>query len=248
MRAMIDAAAAQGIDELGLSDHYVLHPRGLKYDWSMDPDDLPRYVERLQAHAAEAPAGLVVRTGVEVDWFPGHRDALAAALDPLPFDYRIGSVHEVGDVIIDGSPRAWEKLDLDQRDETHRQYWIAMRGLAESGLFDIAAHLDLAKKFAFYPRIDLTREIDDALDAIEAAGLVVELNTAGWHKPCEDAYPTLDILRGCHRRGIRVTLSADAHEPAHLLRDFDRGAERLHAAGYTELARFAGREVRMEGF
>ena len=35
-------------------------------------------------------------------------------------------------------------------------------------------------------------------------------------------------------------------DPAHLLRDFDRGAERLAGAGYTEVARFKNRARRME--
>ncbi len=87
-------------------------------------------------------------------------------------------------------------------------------------------------------------EIDAALDAIADADLVVELNTAGWHKPIRDAYPDEGLLRRCHRRAIPVTLSADAHQPDHLLRDFDRGAERLRAAGYDRIARFRERERR----
>ena len=54
-----------------------------------------------------------------------------------------------------------------------------MRSLAESGLFDIAAHLDLAKKFGFFATTDLTDVLEPALDAIAAADLVVEVNTAG---------------------------------------------------------------------
>ena len=37
------------------------------------------------------------------------------------------------------------------------------------------------KKFGFYPSRPPTEQIDAALDAIAEAGLVVELNTAGWH-------------------------------------------------------------------
>jgi histidinol-phosphatase (PHP family) len=198
------------------------------------------YVAQLRSVAATALIPL--RVGVELDWFPSFDDELRAALAPHEFDHIVGSVHEVDGMILDGSPRAWAQLSQAGRDEVHRRYWQSIGQMAASGLFDIAAHLDLSKKFGYLPQVDLSAEIDAALDVIADVDLVVELNTAGWHKPCDDAYPTLDILRGCHRRGITVTLSADAHDPAHLVRDFDRGAERLRAAGFTQIARLAGRE------
>jgi hypothetical protein len=43
-----------------------------------------------------------------------------------------------------------------------------------------------------------------------------------------------------------VTISADAHHPDHLLRDFTRAADLLAEAGYDEVARFAAREIRFE--
>ena len=106
-------------------------------------------------------------------------------------------------------------------------------GAAVAGQAHIVAHIDLPKKFGFYANCDLRKEIGEALDAIAAASNkpVVELNTAGWHKPCADGYPTLEILRECRRREIPVTISADAHQSEHLLRDFDKAAARLAEAG-----------------
>jgi histidinol-phosphatase (PHP family) len=118
--------------------------------------------------------------------------------------------------------------------------------MAASGLFDIAAHLDLPKKFGFRPRCDVDRLIAETLDAIAEARMVVEVNTNGWHCPCREPYPSAAILERCRRRDIAVTLSADAHHPSHLLRDFPAAAEMLRDAGYEQVARFAGREVRFE--
>ena len=195
--------------------------------------------------------------GLEVDWHPGNAHPVLDLLDMYPFDYIIGSVHEIqlpwgGDFMIDGSATAWQTLSQDQINDIHRQYWRNVKTLAESGVYDIVAHMDLPKKFAFYPTADLSREISEALDAVAAGRtptgqqLVVEINTAGWHKPCADAYPTLEILGQCSRRGIPATINADAHHADHLLRDFDRAAERLHAAGYSHVARFENRMTRME--
>jgi histidinol-phosphatase (PHP family) len=235
---MARGAQRLGVAELAISDHFVLHPSGVAPQWAMQPEELGTYILDLQSHD--------VLVGLEVDFFEDAQDRLATVLQAHPFDVVIGSVHEVDGFVIDGSPEPWRRLDPAQRDRVHQRYWQTVASLARSGLFDIVAHVDLCKKFAFYATCDITREIDVALDAVAEADLVIELNTAGWHKPCQDGYPTLQILRDCHRRGIPVTLSADAHQPDHLIRDFDLGAERLASAGYTQVARFAQRKRRME--
>jgi len=256
LHEILAAARRMRIDELGISDHWVLHPQGTRMKWAMAPDRLADYVEAMidlkrEANAQRAPE---IRIGLEVDWYPSRPDSpdpglpLRAVLERHPFDYLIGSVHEVDGFMIDGSPAAWQPLSAEQVNHLHRRYWRNMRSLAESEIFDIVAHIDLPKKFGFHATCDLRTEIAEALDAIAAAGNkpVVELNTAGWHKPCACGYPAPEILRECRRRDIPVTISADAHQPEHLLRDFERAAERLSKAGYSQVARFCGREKRFE--
>jgi len=244
---LVDAARTQGIEELGVSDHFTLHPDGIEPPWSMKPSLVNQYVAELQ-ELAQPNSGPAIRIGLEVDWFTGHARRIADTLAPLPLDYVIGSVHYVGGSEIDSSSIRWERMSQPERDGTHEQYWRHMADMARSGIFDIVAHMDLPKKFGYRASHDVVPLIHAALDAIADAPrpLVVELNTAGWFKPCQDAYPTLDILRECRSRDIPVTISADAHHPDHLLRGFDRAAERLIAAGYDEIARFCGREMHMD--
>ena len=71
----------------------------------------------------------------------------------------------------------------------HRAYWRQIPPMAASGLFDIAAHLDLPKKFGFHPQFDAGPLIGEALDAIAEARLVVEINTNGWHCPAGSPTP-----------------------------------------------------------
>lgn len=239
------AAIEQGIDEIGVSDHFVWHPDGRRPKWAMPPERLDDYLAALRQLRDET-AGTTVRIGVEVDWFTEHEAFLRERVADLDVDYLIGSVHEVDGFLVDASPHRWNDIDDAAREAVHRRSWHHVAALARSGLFDIMAHVDLTKKFDFHPRADLTSEIGAALDALADADMVVEINTAGWHKPCADAYPTLDILRGCHERGIAVTLSADAHRTEHLTRDFVRAASRLMSAGHTHVARFKNRERWLE--
>ena len=238
---VVAAAEKMGIDELGISDHLTLPPAGDPPRWSMKAADLPAYVEEIAAFSFND--AMQVRLGIELDWFDSHEEELRRVTRAWPFDYIIGSVHFVGGFPVDGNPHRWKNLSQQQIDDIHTGYWQRMKRMAESEIFSIAAHLDLPKKFNHRPREQPWDLIHEALDALARANVVVELNTAGWRKKCAEPYPNLELLKECKQRGIAVTLSADAHHPKDLLRDFGKGAALLRATGYTEIARFANRNI-----
>jgi histidinol-phosphatase (PHP family) len=240
LEAMIEGARRAGLDELGISDHLVLWPGGATVGWSMEPAFLDEYVARVRDAMAASPVTL--RLGIEADYTPETVDAMAACLRRHPFDYVLGSVHYVDDFPIDGDAEHWDALSEDARNAMWRRYWDHIRAMAESGLFDIAAHLDLGKKFGHRPTVDLTVEEDAALDALAAAGMALEINTAGWNKPAREAYPSLRLLRKARARNIPLQVNADAHAPE-MVADHYADAETLaREAGYTELVRFEGRK------
>jgi histidinol-phosphatase (PHP family) len=236
----VQAARAAGLDEVGISDHLLLPPDGRTAAWSMSADRLPDYVDTVR-EAARRHRSVRVRLGIEADFLPETVAALAGLLGSHPFDYVIGSVHRVDGFPLDETPRSWERLDREAVDATWRRYWERIRQLAASRQFDIVAHLDLPKKFGFRARSDLSEPIAEALDAIAGAGMAIEINTSGWHWPAGEAYPSPDLLRGARRRGIPLVISADAHVPQHLTRDFGRARELALGAGYRELVRFESR-------
>jgi histidinol-phosphatase (PHP family) len=264
VEAMIHEARRVGLAELGVSDHLVLSPHGDTPFWSMDPKRLPAYLDRLAQLRAEAIPRL--RIGLELDWLPGQQDAIAGALDDPRFDFAIGSVHQVMGLHVDSAPERLRRLGDQAHAALYERYWGLVRDMAASGLFDIAAHLDLPKKLLARPPAGKERDVrpddfvaaqrrpgppsvgdapnvDEALDAIAEAGMTVELNTAGWDAPCQECYPSPRILAACHTRGIPVTINADAHSAQHLLRHFERAVSTLATAGYREVMRFEGRRA-----
>ena len=229
-----------GVDILGVSDHFCVYPDGTVLEGALAPSNVSAYIDGVRA--LQGNAGLEVVAGIEFDWFEQGGAALAPYAEGLPLDYRIGSIHHVGGQAFDIDASFWLPKTDGEVDEVYAAYWRLVRQMAESRLFDIAAHLDLPKKFGFYPKADLSALEDAALDAIRASDMVVELNTAGFGKPCADGYPSVDILKRCRSREIPVTLSADAHTPGHLLFEFKRGLANLREAGYSSVARFRNRE------
>ncbi len=241
LAAQIHAAQQIGLDELGISDHYVLRPDRVEVDWSMPLDLLGDYVLQIRAAALEVK-GLALRLGVEADFFPETVDEVRERLGVYPFDYLIGSVHYVEDFPIDETGQKWDALTVEERDEMWRMYWVRVRQMAESGTFDFVGHIDLAKKFGHRPTVDLRREAREALDAIRDADMAIEINTAGWSLPAQEAYPSLELLVEARKRAIPLLINADAHFPEFLTRDFQRARELAREAGYRELVRFQQRE------
>jgi histidinol-phosphatase (PHP family) len=239
--ALLDAAREFRLDEIGISDHYVMMPHGEICSWSMPLEKLGEYLADLRAAADGSGEGPVVRYGVEADYFPEQVEAVRDALAPHSFDYVIGCVHYVDGFPIDRSEADWAALSPEERDDVCRGYWDRIAGLARSGLYDFVGHIDLTKKFGHRPTADLSRETAKALDAVAAAGMAVEINTAGWHALAREAYPEPAILRACRKRGIPTLINADAHAPAYLTRDFDRAVALAREAGYTEVVRYEAR-------
>ncbi len=236
-------ARLQQVDILGFADHYFKESATATTapDWAMQPQNLQTYFEVLEQMKAESK-DVEVRIGLEFDWLDGSAAWLAPVAQDSRLDYTIGSVHYVGGESIDTDERYWSQRSQEERDATIMCYWKTVREMAESGLFDIVGHVDLVKKFAIYPSCDVTPLIREALDAIKAANMVLELNTSGWHKTCAECYPAEDILRAAFHREIPVTLSADAHKASFLCTHFARGLELLSRVGYRSLIRFRNRE------
>lgn len=219
-------ALSRGLKEVGFAEHnYYCH--------DFNP-------ERLLIQARRFPA-LTIRVGVEVDYVPGREAEIRAFLRERSFDFVIGSVHQVDGFSFDEERNIpeyakWETTDL------FRRYYACVAQAAGSGLFDIIGHLDLIKIFNFVPVQDALDLARPALAAISAAGLCIELNTNGRHRPAHDFYPTQALLTECQRLGIPLSLGSDAHRPTDVGRDIRLAAALAWRAGYRKVATFSNRK------
>jgi histidinol-phosphatase (PHP family) len=233
---MVNAAAVNGLSEYGISDHYTLMPDNNTVPWSMPLSQLPEYVHAVLENARHSPIPL--RLGIEADYFPETMDIIRQNLAPFSFDYIIGSVHFLNDFPVDEAASCWEQLSPEQQENLWSLYWKRIQQMAQTHFFDIAAHLDLPKKFGCVPAKDHTAEENLALDAIAEAHMAVEINTAGWHMPVNEAYPSLALLKKCRERDIPILISSDAHLPSTVSRDFPRALKLARDAGYPSLVRY----------
>jgi histidinol-phosphatase (PHP family) len=239
-------ARAAGIGEIGFSDH-VYYFRQTRELWEIpwlaerSADDLDEYVD---AVLEVKRRGLPVKLGLEVDYFPGIERELAELLEPYPWDYLLGSVHFVDGFPVDQQPGLSDKLPAG---EAWRRYFVWLRNAARSGLFDCLAHPDLVKILGVRATDEDTHYLHvETADAIEAAGVCVEVSAAGLHKHVGELYPDRALLELCHDRGVPITLASDAHRPEHVGRDVDRAAALAREVGYETVTVFDRRERRQE--
>jgi histidinol-phosphatase (PHP family) len=238
---MVDAARKAGIRELGISDHFILESGGTRITAAVTSGSLGRYVDALQ-QARESTRDMDIRIGLEVDFSPETFEETVEQLHPFSFDFLIGSVHCVDGFQVDRDFRSWKKLRPEARDIVWHGYWVRIREAIETRFFDIIGHFDLPKKFGCYPSRDCGRQVFEALDALAATNTALEINTSGWDKPVGEAYPSLFYLQEARRRDIPIVISADAHDPSHINRHFERACLWASIAGYNETACFSCRK------
>ncbi|MGE5674762.1 MAG: histidinol-phosphatase HisJ family protein [Mycobacterium leprae] len=242
MAEYVEAAMAAGLAELGFSDHipmYWLPGDQPDPTSAMAMSELESYVADVQRLQAQYK-GFPIRLGLEADYIPGGEGELARILALYPWDYVIGSVHFMDDWNFDHPAYVARYAEWDI-DLLYRRFFDLELAAIRSGFFDIMGHLDLIKKFGHRPTGDL-REIYAAVaDAAAAAGVAVELSTAGLRKPVHEYYPHQQLLAECARRGVPLVLSSDAHAPGEVAWGFPEARAHALATGFTTVAKFAGR-------
>ena len=224
------AAAAAGIEELGVSEHVYRFRQALELwrhpFWEEQArDDLDAYCEFVR--------GTSLKLGIECDFVPGAEDRTANLLEARDFDYVVGSVHFVGERAVDHE--GWDVWEGEgDPDEVWRRYFEALAECARSGLFDILAHPDLVKVWGGarpLPERDPRVFYEPAVEAIAESGIAVEVSTAGLRKPVGEIYPAPAFAEMCVEAGAVFALSSDAHLPEQVGFGYDRALEFLDELG-----------------
>ncbi len=231
----LEAARARGLAGIVFTDHGPM-PRWYDPDSRMEAGALPFYFATLERLREQNP-DFYVGIGLEADYHPGTERYVKRVLASYPFDYVIGSVHFIGAWGFD-HPDYVEEFAWRELREIYRDYFKLVAEAAETGLFHAIGHLDLPKKFGHVPAEGYLDLAEDALKAIAAAGLALDVNTAGWRKPVGELYPSPALLVRARELGIPVVLGSDAHAPDEVGHRFAEARAVLKEAGYTEAVVF----------
>ncbi|MFN8114064.1 MAG: histidinol-phosphatase [Solirubrobacterales bacterium] len=241
-----EAADAAGVAELGISEH--IHRFAQALDVWRHPFWVEQAVDDLDAYC-EFLASSGLKVGIEADYVAGAEDRIADLLAARSFDYVIGSVHFVGEAAVDQDRwDVWEAEGNDP-DRVWERYFEQLAAAAASGLFDVLAHPDLVKVWGAGrpgPERDPRVYWEPAVEAIAAAGVAVEVSTAGLRKPVAELYPSAGFARLCVEAGVPFTLSSDAHVPEQVGYAYDEAVGFMTGLGIDRICVFSGRERSLE--
>ncbi len=245
---MFLAAKASGLAEFGLSDHLALPPDD-KYgveSWSVKLEQVNKYVDECLLWKKRLDdENFTIRLGIEIDFFEESHDKVIGHLSLFPFDYLIGAIHFLDRFPIDHYPEPWQALSPEQVDETWNGYWRKTQKLIKTGDFDFLAHIDLPKKFNFLPSEFFSPELEATLLALRDSDMPIEINTAGWAKPCAESYPGLPLLQRAKQLGIPTLVNADAHRPEDIMQFFPQAEQMLRKCGYQKVCQFKQRKKQL---
>ncbi len=246
MRSYVETALARGIEEIAFTDHvplYFLPGDDPDPGIAMTRGELPGYVEEVLALREEFAGRIDVLLGLEADYAEGHEAALVEILSAHAWDVVLGSVHWVRGDWID-APHSGARHEREGTEMLWGEYYRLLAKAAATGLFDVLTHFDLPKKFGHRMPPSAARAEREAVDAARAAGVAVEVSSAGLRKAVGEEYPAPPLLRSLVAAGVHIVFSSDAHAPAEVAWGREAIEAAALAAGAREHLSFRKRERR----
>ena len=245
IRDYIEAAIEKGLQMIGISDHspYFANEKDQPEPGiAMAKSEFPNYVKEVLQLKQEYEGRIEVLLGVESDFYPKHASLYQQVYEQYPFDYVIGSIHQVNGVSIFNRNR-WNSLSDQQKIETKQAYYEQIALSAQSGMFEILGHIDAMR--GYYPEfsdIPADDAVHNTLKIIAACDVAIEINTSGKTKLCGGWYPADDLLEWALHHDVKVTFGSDAHVTSRVADEWTQVSDRLRAIGFKEWAIFRNRK------
>ena len=236
----IGAAEEKGIEELAFTTHQII--TGEFSGFGVQPAEVQSYIDNIYRHAESTD--VVLRVGLEVDYFPEAERELEALIDEYPFDFILGSTHFVGAYDVGSRRDAPAYFSGRSLGEAASEYYGLWRRAIESGLFDSMAHPDYWRRFLHLVRPGPIDFIDyggalEAIDALVSYDVGFEVNTSGWRHQQETQYPIRGFIEAANEAGVRkVTIGSDSHLPDHLGFMLPEAVDLLRDVGFKYISSF----------
>ena len=242
---LVHEAIRMDLDALGFSSHA---PLAGQEDWTMSPEDVPRYRAEILRLKERYAGRLEIFLGLEQDYY-----------SPPPgdgWDYLIGSVHcvEREGRLLPADSSAGEFVRNARQYyggdflTFAEDYYRLVGEVAEKTGCQIVGHFDLVTKFNEGDRLFATahpryrRAALEALDRLAERDVIVEINTGAMSRGYRsEPYPAPWLLRAMRERGLPICITSDCHDRANLLYAFAQAEELARSCGYGEKMVLTGR-------
>ncbi|HLG60766.1 MAG TPA: PHP domain-containing protein [Ktedonosporobacter sp.] len=264
-RQMVRAAQKRGLRVLGLSEHVFQMTEGrapLEHMVLEGPMlSFSSYIEAVQAAsqdcAVEVPGnvprsnaagrdqsgpydaqgrGVEVRLGLEVDFIPEKNTVIQASLQAYPWDFLIGSVHEIDGIVFERI----DEIGQEEGEALWLRYMELLRAAVNSGYFSLVSHP--VRMGSRNPHLPPT--LDDELErlAAEATRNDIALEANGYDVLL---YPQLvrRLVRACALHRTPISVGSDAHNPLQIAQAHQQTEAVLRKAGIKTVRIWKQRQI-----
>ena len=207
---MAQAAVERGLREICFTDHCDYHSDPAK------PADAFVFSDYRKAYDGLEVPGLMIRKGLEFGLTEWNTEAFRRWESAYPFDFVMGSVHEVA-----GTDPYWpDYWTNDLKGDFRRYLEQVLRCVEVHNGFDVLGHLTYVCKSVHNPgRCDVPfedhRELTDAImQVLVRKGIGMEVNTSGVDRAGAFLPSEIYLRRFKELGGQIVTIGSDAHDPA----------------------------------
>lgn len=241
MEDTVKLAIERGIAEIAFTDHYDPYASAPEAP-DFDINEFFKEVRRLQ----EKYAGQIcILAGIEAGQAQLYGEHIAKFLPQYPFDFVIGSVHNVtGDVDL-----AFQTYTLANMSSWLEKYFLEALEAAKTGLYDVFGHLNYICRYMYKQEIPVNiHDYEDlailVLKQIIAQGKGIEINVSMLRdKKTPTTLPSIELIKKYRSMGGEIiTIGSDAHASAHVGVGIKRGMELAKRAGFRYITVFKGRK------
>ncbi len=221
---LIKLAIEKKFDTICLTDHYHFPP-GFR-DWGNN-FYLDKDYDKLFDLKNKYKNKIKILVGVEFDWLKDYKEWITKAAKKK-FDYKIISLHfiKAGKEYfpIDYSDKTFQEIleIVGSIEKLVRTYYSELRDAIETGLYDTVGHMDLIKiwnenhKYFTEKEAWYNEEVNKTLKLISKKNMNIDLNSAGFRKPCKEQYPSDWIIKEALKLKIPLIVGTDVHNAEEL--------------------------------
>ena len=227
MSEYVEKAVERGLQVITFLEHLETEINFQPRSWLEQEDFDDYFAEGLQLRE-RFRTEIEVRLGVEAGYNPAAPDAVRERLARYPWDL-VGlsyhfHAHEGSHLnLLTRRQQTLDTFTVIGVDDLLSDYFDALLTAVREIDCDVLCHLDAALRH--YPGIrfnDTHREqIIDLLDAMQARGVALEINTSGFDYR-GTPFPAPWIISLALQRGIPLSAGSDAHQPSDVGRYFDQ--------------------------
>jgi histidinol-phosphatase (PHP family) len=213
--SMLGAAEEAGLAGVGFADHCIVLPderiRRFRnaHGFTLD-QTYPR--RRRAIEDLRTRYDVEIYDSAEVDYEPDAEDEVRAFLEAAEFDYTVGSVHSLDGTNVHFEEHFADLSESDRRAAVER-YFEKVVALAESELFEVAAHVDLVERNPALRGYATGAQYERVARAFADSRTVPEVNAGRVLDDYGEFHPTPDLFSAMRDEGVAFTLGSDAHAP-----------------------------------